>query len=103
MLFCCVVGVSAVDRWTDGVCDDVLDVVEGNAGETVIELMQEEKGIKEICDLEKKMYMYERIRKMRHIGLLDVPKSIATETTLKKTHEKVGINQRYVHHKEMCI
>jgi hypothetical protein len=33
--------------WTDGVCDDVLDVVEGIAGETVIELMQEEKGIKE--------------------------------------------------------
>ncbi len=32
---------------TDGICDDVLDVVEGIAGETVIELMQEEKGIKE--------------------------------------------------------
>ncbi len=46
MLFCCVVGVSAIDRWTDGVCDDVSDVVEGIAGETVIELMQEEQGIK---------------------------------------------------------
>jgi hypothetical protein len=32
---------------TDGVCDDVLDVVEGNAGETVIKLTQEEKGIKQ--------------------------------------------------------
>jgi hypothetical protein len=32
---------------TDGVCDDVLDVVEGIAGETVIELTQEEKGIRE--------------------------------------------------------
>jgi hypothetical protein len=31
---------------TDGICDDVLDVVEGIAGETVIKLMQEEKGIK---------------------------------------------------------
>jgi hypothetical protein len=41
---------------TDGVCDDVLDVVEGIADETVIELMQEEKGIKEIYDSEKKMY-----------------------------------------------
>jgi hypothetical protein len=41
---------------TDGVCDDVLDVVEGIAGETVIELMQEEKGIKEIYDSEKKIY-----------------------------------------------
>ncbi len=28
----------------DGVCDDVLDMVEGFAGETVIELMREEKG-----------------------------------------------------------
>ncbi len=40
----------------DGICDDVLDVVEGIAGETVIELMEEEKGIKEIYDSEKKMY-----------------------------------------------
>jgi hypothetical protein len=41
---------------TDGFCDDVLDVVEGIAGETVIELTQEEKGIKEIYDSEQKMY-----------------------------------------------
>ncbi len=41
---------------TDGVCDDVLDVVEGIADETVIKLTQEEKGIKEIYDSEKKMY-----------------------------------------------
>ncbi len=34
----------------DGICDDVLDVVEDIAGETVIELTQEEKGIKEIYD-----------------------------------------------------
>jgi hypothetical protein len=32
---------------TDGICDDVLDVVEGIAGETVIELMQEENNIRE--------------------------------------------------------
>ncbi len=32
---------------TDGICDDVLDVVEGIAGETVIKLTQEEKGIRE--------------------------------------------------------
>jgi hypothetical protein len=32
---------------TDGICDDVLDAVESITGETVIELMQEEKGIKE--------------------------------------------------------
>ncbi len=41
---------------TDGVCDDVLDMVEGIAGETVIKLTQEEKGIKEIYDSDKKMY-----------------------------------------------
>jgi hypothetical protein len=41
---------------TDGVCDDVLDVIEGIAGETVIELTQEEKGIKDKYDSEKKIY-----------------------------------------------
>jgi hypothetical protein len=30
----------------DGVCDDVLDVVEGISGETVIELTREKKGLK---------------------------------------------------------
>ncbi len=40
---------------TDDVCDDVLDVLEGIVGETVIELTQEEKEIKEIYDSEKKM------------------------------------------------
>ncbi len=40
---------------TDGICDDVLDVVEGIAGKTgVIELTQEEQGIKEVYDSEKK-------------------------------------------------
>jgi hypothetical protein len=28
---------------TDGICDDVLDVVEGIAGEIVIKLMQEKR------------------------------------------------------------
>jgi hypothetical protein len=41
---------------TDGICDDVLDVVECIAGETVIELTREEKGIRERYDLDKKMY-----------------------------------------------
>ncbi len=41
---------------TDGICDDVLDMVEVIAGETVVELMQEEKGIKEIYDSDKKMH-----------------------------------------------
>ncbi len=39
---------------TDGVCDDVLDVVEGIAGETVIELMQEENNSRERYDSDRK-------------------------------------------------
>ncbi len=41
---------------THGICDDVLDVIEGIAGETVIELRREEKGIRERHDSDKKMY-----------------------------------------------
>ncbi len=40
---CCFVWLLEYQPLTDGVCDDVLDVVEGIAGETVIELMQEKK------------------------------------------------------------
>jgi hypothetical protein len=41
---------------TDGVCDDVLDVVEGIACETVIKLMQEEEGIRIRYGSDKKIY-----------------------------------------------
>jgi hypothetical protein len=41
---------------TDGICDDVLDVVEGIASETVIRLTQEEKGIIERYSSDKKIY-----------------------------------------------
>jgi hypothetical protein len=41
---------------TDGICDDVLDVVESIVGETVIKLMQEEKGISKRYGSDKKMY-----------------------------------------------
>ncbi len=47
---CCFVVLLRYQQLTDGVCDNVLDVEEGIAGETVVELMQEEKGIKEIYD-----------------------------------------------------
>ncbi len=57
MLLCC-------QPLTDGICDDVLDVVESIAGETVIELMQEENGFRERYGSDKKMYNKERIRKM---------------------------------------
>jgi hypothetical protein len=42
---------------TDGICDDVLDVIEGIAGETVMELTQEENNMREIYDSAKKMNM----------------------------------------------
>jgi hypothetical protein len=41
---------------TDGVCDDVLDVLEGIAGETVIELMQVKNNMRERYESDKKMY-----------------------------------------------
>ena len=43
---CCFVVLLGYQLLTDGVCDDVLDMVEGIAGKTVIELMQEDKGVK---------------------------------------------------------
>ncbi len=53
---CCFVGFLGCLPLTDGVCDDVLDVVKGIAGKTVIELTQEEKGIIERYGSDKKMY-----------------------------------------------
>ncbi len=53
---CCFAVLLGYQLLTDGVCDDVLNMVEGFAGETVIELTQEEKGITEIYDSDKKMY-----------------------------------------------
>jgi hypothetical protein len=53
---CCFVVLLGNKPLTDGICDDVLDMVEGIAGEIVIELMREEKWIKEIYDSDKKMY-----------------------------------------------
>jgi hypothetical protein len=41
---------------TNGVCDNVLDVVKGIAGETVVKLTQKEKGIRESYVSDKKMY-----------------------------------------------
>ncbi len=53
---CCFVGLLGCLPLTDGICDDVLDVVEGIANETVIEPTQEEKGIIERYGSDKKMY-----------------------------------------------
>ena len=54
---CCFVVLSGYQPLTDGVCNDVLDVVEGITSETVIELMQEENNMRERYDSDKKMYM----------------------------------------------
>ncbi len=53
---CCFVWLLEYWPFTDKVCGDVLDVVEGTAGETVIELRQEENYMRERYDSDKKMY-----------------------------------------------
>ncbi len=53
---CCFVHLLGYQPLTDGVCDDVLDMIEGIVGVTVIELMQEENNMRERYDLDKKMY-----------------------------------------------
>ncbi len=51
---CCFVWLLEYQLLTDGICDDVLDVIEGIASETVIELMQEEHNMQERYDSDKK-------------------------------------------------
>jgi hypothetical protein len=60
---CCFVVLLGWQLLTDGICDDVLDMVEGIASETVIELTQEEKGIKERYGSDKKMYTFRKNQK----------------------------------------
>jgi hypothetical protein len=56
---CCFVVLLGYQPSTDGVCDDMLDVVEGIADETVIELMQEEKGLKKYM-IQKRKCMHKK-------------------------------------------
>ncbi len=51
---CCFVWLLGYQPLTDEVCDGVLDVIEGIASETVIELMQEENNMQERYDSDKK-------------------------------------------------
>ncbi len=51
---CCFVWLLGYQPLTDGVCDDVSDVIEGIASETVIELTQEGNNMQERYDSEKK-------------------------------------------------
>jgi hypothetical protein len=54
---CCFVQLLGYQPLTDGVCDDVLYVVDGIVSETVIELTQEENNMRERYHSDKKMYM----------------------------------------------
>ncbi len=87
---------------TDGVYDDVLNVVKGIAGDTLIELTQGEKGIMKDMVQTKKSILKKESEDVTH-RVIRVPKSIAGETTIKMTHDKVGICRRYCLQKEMCI
>ena len=53
---CCFVWLLGSEPVTDGIGDDMLDVVEGIDGETVIELIQEENNMRERYASDKKMY-----------------------------------------------
>jgi hypothetical protein len=51
---CCFVWLLGYQPLIDDICDDVLDVMEGIADETVIELMQEKNNMQERYDSDKK-------------------------------------------------
>ncbi len=51
---CCFVVLLGYQPLADGICDNVLDVVEGIAGETVIELTQEERRLKKYLTQKRK-------------------------------------------------
>ncbi len=53
---CCFLRLLGYQPLTDGICDDVLDMVEGIAGETMIELKQEENNMRERYGSDEKMY-----------------------------------------------
>ncbi len=63
---CCFVWLLEYQPLTDGICDDVLDVVEGIAGETVIELMQEENNMRDRYDLDKNVYVRKNQKDVTH-------------------------------------
>ncbi len=65
---CCFVWLLEYQPLTDGFCDDVLDVVEGIAGETVIELMQEDNNMRERYDPDKKMYIKKESERCDTLG-----------------------------------
>ncbi len=88
---------------TDGFCCDVLDVVEGIAGDSVIKLMQEEKGIRgKIWFRQENVYLRWNQKDVTHWKIRCAERHCG-ETIMKMTHKEVGIHRRYILHKEMCI
>jgi hypothetical protein len=65
---CCFVWLLGYQPLTDGVCDDVLGVKEGIAGETVIELMQEENNMQDRYDSDKKCICKKKSERCDKLG-----------------------------------
>jgi hypothetical protein len=63
---CCFIQLLGYQPLTDGVCDDVLDVIEGIAGETVIELTQEENNIWEDMIQTRNVYVRKNQKNVTH-------------------------------------
>ncbi len=63
---CCFVWLLGYQPLTDGFCDDVLDVIEGIAGETVIELMQEKKICKKDMIQTRNVYVRNNQKDVTH-------------------------------------
>jgi hypothetical protein len=53
---------------TDGVCDDVLDVIEGIAGEIVMELKQKENNMQERYYSDKKCIFKKESKRCDTLG-----------------------------------
>jgi hypothetical protein len=65
---CCFVWLLGYQPLTDGIYDDVLDMIEGIASETVIELTQEENIMRERYDLDKKCIRKKESEKCDTLG-----------------------------------
>ncbi len=63
---CCFVWLLGYQPLTDGICDDVLDVIEGIAGGTVIELTQEENNMQERYDSDRNVYVRKNQKDVTH-------------------------------------
>jgi hypothetical protein len=87
---------------TDGICDDVLNVVEGIASETVIELAREEKGIKDVYDSEKNVHVRKNQKDVTHQVIRCAKKHCRCDNNENDTRgsrdsQKICLSQRNVY------